>query len=163
MVIGIGEPEKNEPDLRASIAENEVLTDTIRQQELFKSGHKFEAVASQAILIEALCLYYIGIRYQAQQFPFADKAGKVMKPLDLSRATFGKLKNLLVHNKALHDPTLEKDLDTYVEWRNTLAHNMIQFDHPLNLNEVFSLGNPIISRMTPLFKDVISKQPGKRK
>lgn len=161
MVIGIGEVENKEPILRASDSDENVLTDTDRQEKLFNSGHKFEAVASQAILIEALCLYYIGIRYQAQQFPFADKSGNILKPLDLSRATFGKLKNLLVHNKALHDSTLENDLDTYVEWRNTLAHNMIQFDHALDLDEVFSLGKSIITRMSPLFKEIISKQPGK--
>ena len=161
MVIGIGKVESNEPELRASDAEENLLTDTNRQEKLFASGHKFEAVTSQAILIEALCLYYIGIRHQAQQFPFADKSGKVMKPLDLRQATFGKLKNMLIHNNALHDTTLEKDLDTYVKWRNRLAHNMIQFDHPLDLDETFALGKSIIQRMTPLFREIVAKQPKK--
>lgn len=87
MVLGIGETENNEPELSASDAQDNVLTDTNRQEDLFRSGHKFEAVASQAILIEALCINYLGLRYVAQQFPFVDKSGKIIKPLILGRDT----------------------------------------------------------------------------
>ena len=35
---------------------------------------------------------------------------------------------------------------------------MIAFDHPLDLDDFYSLGKSIIIRMTPLFRQILSKQ-----
>lgn len=147
------EPRSHPTQVSVVTDAHELLTDSIRLDQLFEQGYKFEAAAAQALVVEALSAMYLLLHHQAYDRPILDKNGRAIEPT--GQMTFGKVVALLGSSSAYHIDTLEADLKRYKDLRNDLVHEMSGSTVTFDLDAFFRLGVAIIKTMKPYFVMVI--------
>lgn len=134
-----------------------LFTDSVRLERLFGEGCQFEAAATQALIVEALCTMYLLLRSQAYRIKIVDDRGR---PAQLGgKLTFGRAISLLESSNAFHVEGLGNLLRQYVELRNDLTHQLAGTSLSFDLDGYFSLGRKIISIMRPHFIESLPKSP----
>jgi hypothetical protein len=117
-------------------ANDQMITSSVRQDQLVEAGFLFEACVAQAAMIEALCMHYLMLLKKV--------TGKTIQPdlqakLSKGRITFGQLKEAVSHTSLLEPEALEA-LSQYVDDRNQLAHHMIGGMVVVDLTRFYQLG-----------------------
>jgi hypothetical protein len=135
--------------------QDNLLTDTDRQKNLFGDGYRYEACSAQALMVETLCSMYMGLQHQAYGMPMLDMKGRNVGIE--GKATFGRVVNLLTSSNAFHKEGIEADLKEYVELRNSLAHEVSGTSSNFNFHTFFELGEKIVKELKPHFEKTFEK------
>jgi len=128
--------------LAATDSDGELLTAVERIDDLFINGLKFEAAVSQMAIVEGLSLLYLKGRMQADNVKIVEDIEDLHRK---KRLTFGKIKDIIVNNKVLHDESILEDFVAYVGYRNDIAHNLVSRFNKVDLDNFYTKGKNLIS------------------
>jgi hypothetical protein len=121
------------------------LTNLARQDWLFEHGFRFEALAAQAFLVEAVLQLYLQGAIDSKRLLLTQR---MAGDLETGRLTLGRVAGVLKKAHAYHEPSLSTDVDKYVDYRNLLAHNLaISLDWGPFLEEPYCLGRELAVRL----------------
>lgn len=149
------ELEEQSPRLIVFDENHHRLTDTQAIDDLFASGHRFEAAASQAMIVEGLTTQYLVLHSYVRRKKLVDRNGKPAKLK--GNVTFGRAVSLLVSSNVLHTTSLAADLQRYVATRNTIAHELVGSTADVNFEDFMALGRRLILAIAPYIREVVDK------
>ena len=156
MVVAIGD-KPNQSKVTATDKNNHLITHVERLDHLFQNGFQFEAAVSQMALVEALLLFYLKSRIQADGFTVKENLENLHRA---KRLTFGKVKDIVINNNILHDTSIQPDLISYVGYRNDLAHNLISTFSSVDLQQFYTIGQRLIGFFYTYLLQIVKRHEG---
>ncbi|MFH1459990.1 MAG: hypothetical protein ABIG64_06425 [Candidatus Omnitrophota bacterium] len=141
MVVKLGQM-SSESKISAFDSSNKLLTNIERINQLYDKGMEFEAAICQMAIIEALTLFYLKARIQADKKKVKEDIKKIRKN---NKLTFGTVKKIIINNNVLEDNSIGQDLINYVDYRNDLAHNLIETFNSIDLKNFYKIGQKLIN------------------
>lgn len=156
MVLVLGESEEQSL-VAATDSANTLLTSVERIDVLYKQGLRFEAAVSQMAVVEALLLFYLFARIQADGVIIKEDIKTLRKQKKL---TFGKVKSIIIENCLLQDKTIEEDIKAYVSHRNDLAHSLIGTFSSIDLERFYSMGMKLTTYLHGQLLKVVKHHAG---
>jgi len=156
MVIAVGDQD-GQSIITATDSNNNILTHVERLDELYDQGLHFEASVSQMAVVEALLLFYLKAKVQADGATVSDDIEKLRKN---KRLTFGKVKDIVLNNKLIDEESIQTKLKSYVGYRNDLAHNLIASFSSVDLETFYKVGKELIEFFHIYLLSIIKRQKG---